>query len=255
MAANMTSAGRAPISVVLATCNGERFLADQLASILAECGPDDEVLILDDGSRDGTLAILEGFRDGRLRIERNVRNLGPKRTFGRGLAMARHGTIFLADQDDLWLPGRIAVMLAALDDARADVVFTNATYIDADGHPVSFPMPPLIASQSRDRLGNLMRIFLGRAGYYGCAMALRADFRALLLPIPRVMESHDLWIALVANAVGRLVHLDAVTLQRRIHGSNVSVIRRRLPDRVQARVRFAVALGLGCVRRLWRASV
>ena len=49
MAANMTSAGRAPISVVLATYNGERFLADQLASILAECGPDDEVLILDDG--------------------------------------------------------------------------------------------------------------------------------------------------------------------------------------------------------------
>lgn len=246
---------RRPISVVLATYNGERFIAEQLASILSECGSDDEVLVVDDGSCDATLAIVEGFRDVRVRVERNSRNLGPQRTFGRALGMARYDTIFMSDQDDVWIPGRVAAMLRALDAMHADVVASNSEYVDAARRPIPFPMPPLRENQSANRLGNLRRIFAGRAGYYGCAMALRADLLRLVLPIPWFMESHDLWISLVANTLGRMVHLEDATLERRIHGSNVSVVSRPIALRLMARVRFTAAVALAISRRLRRGTL
>lgn len=245
----MTAATRRPISVCLATYNGERYVAEQLASILAECQSDDEIIVVDDGSRDRTLAIIAEFADPRVQVLVNPVNLGPQQTFGRALALARHGTIFMSDQDDVWVPGRVAAMLAALESSGADLLASNSRYVDGLGNPIPFPMPPLLASQSADRLGNIARIFRGRAGYYGCAIALRAEFRRLVLPVPRFMESHDLWMALVANAVGQVVHLEAVTLNRRIHGQNVSVVRRPVGRRVAARVRFAVALLVAAVRR------
>ncbi|HEX7396891.1 MAG TPA: glycosyltransferase, partial [Propionibacteriaceae bacterium] len=98
------SQGRTPISVCMATYNGARYLRLQLDSILDQLGPDDELLVQDDGSSDDTPEIIRSYDDPRIQLVANERNLGVIATFERCLARARHDIVFLADQDDEWLP-------------------------------------------------------------------------------------------------------------------------------------------------------
>lgn len=226
----------------MATYNGARFLEVQLASILRELQPTDELVVVDDGSSDGTIALIESFMDLRITILRNSRNLGPPASFARAISVATGDVIMLADQDDEWVPGRVEALIEALRVPGVLLVSSNSEYVDADGRPVEFPMPPLRARDSDRRLRNIARIFAGRIGYYGCAMAFRRPLKALVLPIPRYVEAHDLWIAMAANLRGVNAHLETITLRRRIHGENASIMRRPLARKLLARVRFARGL-------------
>lgn len=237
----MTST-RPRVSVCMATYNGTRFLEEQVRSILEQLGPDDELVAVDDRSTDGTVAMLRAFGDPRIQVHENERNRRAPATFARAISLARGEIILLADQDDAWLPGRVDALVAALAAPGVAVVASNSEYVDAEGRPVAFPMPPLDARDSRRRLVNVGRIYTGRAAYYGCAMAFRASFRRVLLPLPRYVEAHDLWTAMAGNLAGAIVHLDRATLRRRIHGNNASVIVRPLYRKLWARVKFTAGL-------------
>jgi glycosyltransferase involved in cell wall biosynthesis len=226
----------------MATYNGVRFLRPQMASILSELEPGDEVIVVDDCSSDDTVAMLESFGDPRIRIQRNAANVGPQATFDRSIGLAANDIIMMADQDDVWIPGRVAAMVRTLEETGAALVSSNSEYIDADGAAVTFPMPPLRAEDSRRYLLNIVRVFTGRAAYCGCSMAFSRSLRRVVLPIPRYVESHDLWIATAANLTRANAHLEMRTLQRRIHGGNVSVIQRGLTRKVWARAKFGLAL-------------
>jgi len=230
------------LSVCMATYNGAAYLAEQLESILSQLGPDDEVVVVDDGSRDDTVALLQSWGDTRLQVHRNERNLRHVRTFERAMRLARGQVIFLADQDDVWLPGRVSRMLQALQISGAAVVAGNFSHIDPQGQPMQFQAHRLRAADSRRGAVNIAGIFAGRRSYFGCAMALRRDFLNLALPIPAFVESHDLWIAQLANAAGVIVHLDEDTLARRIHAHNVTRSNRPMRRKLHSRWLFARAL-------------
>ena len=91
------------VSVVMAVYNGQRFLRQQVESVLAQLQPGDELIVVDDGSTDGSLAFLNGVDSPAVRILANPRNLGVAGTFERGLRLATHEYIFLCDQDDVCL--------------------------------------------------------------------------------------------------------------------------------------------------------
>ncbi len=230
------------MSVCMATYNGTRFLREQLDSILPQLGPDDELVVVDDHSSDGTVGLLRSYGDARIRVHVNERNLRAPASFARSIALARGEVIVLADQDDTWLAGRVDALVAALDAPGIVAVASNSDYVDATGRPVAFPMPPLAATDSRRHVANLARIYAGRAAYYGCAMAFRASFRSVLLPMPRYVEAHDLWTAMAANLAGGIAHMERATLRRRIHGNNASVIVRPLHRKLWARVKFTLSL-------------
>jgi glycosyltransferase involved in cell wall biosynthesis len=200
----------------MAAYQGAAYIEEQIGSLLAQLGPDDELVVVDDASQDATAERVASFEDPRVRLVRNESNRGYVRTFERALELARGDYLFLADQDDVWLPGRLDAMLAALRE-RA-VVSTSVAIL---GQPLDPPAFRLRARDSGRHLANIFAVMIGYRPYTGCAMALRRDILASVLPIPPfVFESHDLWLALVANTHGQNVHLEAPSVARRLHDAN-----------------------------------
>src|SRR5579863_7982285 len=126
------------ISVCMATYNGERFIHEQLESILGQLEDDDEVVIVDDASTDGTVHLAEEFRDKRIRILRRDRNRGVLQTFERALKEAAGEIIFLADQDDVWRSDKVSKIMS-LFSARPDLslVLSDSCVVDSRGNITS----------------------------------------------------------------------------------------------------------------------
>jgi len=218
------------VSVCMAAYNGSLYILDQIRSILSELHPQDEIVIVDDASVDGTAEIVAGIEDSRVRLVRQERNLGYVRTFEHALRVARGDVVFLADQDDLWVPGRRAALLGGLK--SGGVAASNLSLLPDDA-PLRSPVtgrPWMLrsSSSSAQKLKNELRILSGVAPYFGCAMAIDRESLGKVLPFPAYLtESHDLWIATVANEEGILHHVEDVTVRRRIHADNASTSRPR----------------------------
>ncbi|WP_084252806.1 glycosyltransferase [Devriesea agamarum] len=211
------------ISVCMAAWNGEKYIGEQLTSILDQLGPNDEVIVVDDCSSDHTADVVDSIDDSRIRLIRAERNAGYVKTFERAMKLAQGEYVLLSDQDDVWLPGRAELMVAAL--SRRDVVATNLTTL---GGPDAIPGPygqsdwHLRAADSTRHLRNILGILAGNRPYYGCAMGVhRRALERGALPFPAwLTESHDLWLALYANVFGSLTHCEERSLARRYHDSN-----------------------------------
>ncbi|MGH7106714.1 MAG: glycosyltransferase, partial [Acetobacteraceae bacterium] len=119
-------------SVVLATCQGEPFLLAQLEGILSQLSAEDEVIISDDNSTDGTLAVVRGISDPRIQVIANTKRVGYVANFERAIARARGEVIFFSDQDDIWLPNKVAEFDSAL--SRTDCVASDAIVVDEELH-------------------------------------------------------------------------------------------------------------------------
>jgi hypothetical protein len=167
------------------------------------------------------------------------------------MQLARKDFVFLSDQDDIWMPGRVSLMQRRLVEAEASVVSSNFKWIAANDDPIDVPYDGVASGDSRRHLKNIIDIFIGKTNYYGCAMALRREFVPVIMPIPRFVESHDLWIALASNLAGSNVHIDDKTLLKRKHGSNVTstLSTRSLYRKIKSRVIFALSLVVLCGRR------
>jgi glycosyltransferase involved in cell wall biosynthesis len=232
-------------SVCMATYRGAAFVEEQIASILAELGADDELVIVDDASPDATADVIGRIGDPRIRLVRAGTNRGYVRTFEEAVRRSRGEYIFLSDQDDIWIPGRLDLMLAALSESQ--VVASNFDMLGGGPRPW---IPRLRSADSRRRLANLAGILVGYRAYYGCGMAFRRETARLFTPIPPyVRESHDLWLAICGNIAGSVTHLDQSTLYRRLHEENQTPAGfRSLPKILSARI-LLVRLMVEAVRR------
>lgn len=216
--------GGPDVSVCMATYNGAAYVEEQLASVLAQLGHEDEVVVVDDGSSDDTVARLRAVGDRRVRILELDHNSGYVRAFEQALAQARGRHLLLCDQDDLWTPGRVTAMVEAL--ANAQVVAANLGTL---GGPPRIRGPygqadwRLRAAQSRHHRANILGILVSNRPYFGSAMGLRREALTRILPFPAfLVESHDLWIALYGNVARSIAHLEFRSVDRRFHAANAS---------------------------------
>jgi glycosyltransferase involved in cell wall biosynthesis len=211
------------LSVAMAAFNGERFIAQQLISILSQLDARDEVVVVDDASTDGTLNVISSLQDSRIRLLRNERNAGVFAAFERALGATRGDIVFLSDQDDVWLPGKVAEAKARFArDAAVQLVLSDAEVIDEQGRVTA---PSFMASR-----GGFQASFaatLVRNRYLGCTMALRRALLDIALPIPRDVPMHDMWFGSLAVLQGRVDYIDRPLVQYRRHGGNVSPARRQ----------------------------
>lgn len=229
-------------SICMATYNGSSYLKPQINSILSQMRDGDELVILDDVSQDDTLSVLQSFSGPNVRIYRNTKNLGHVQTFSKALSLATQPFIIMADQDDIWVDGRLDKMRNALSRPDVWLVSTNFSCIDSDGKSIVFTHPSLDASDSKKYFSNIVKILTGRVGYYGSAMAFKKELSYLVLPIPVYVEVHDHWISIAANLLGKNLHLNDKTLYRRIHGNNLSMVKRPLLRRFWGRVLSLISL-------------
>lgn len=243
---------RAEVSVCIATYNGANYLAEQIESIVQQLDLNDEIVIVDDASTDNTLAIIKSFVDDRIRIYVNDCNCGHVLTFGRALSLASKDIILLSDQDDIWISGRVDHLLEELIESRCNLVSSNFDMVDGAGLPL-VNQKRLKKADSRRALSNIIGIFSGNKPYYGCTMALRKRLLDVALPIPSFVESHDLWLALIVNITMTNCHSDTSTLVRRVHGKNLTPVKRRaLLKIVFSRIKLLTCLVVIIFRLLFR---
>ena len=116
------------VSVCMATYNGEKFIKKQLVSILDELDQHDELVIVDDCSKDQTVQIIKSFNDNRIKLYINNINHREVFSFNKAISFSKNRYIFLSDQDDIWIKGRVLKMKKKLKNCH--LVSSNFTWID-----------------------------------------------------------------------------------------------------------------------------
>jgi glycosyltransferase involved in cell wall biosynthesis len=185
--------------------------------------------------------VLRSFADPRIKIHPNERNRGHVYSFSRVLSLAANELIVMADQDDIWIPGRLERMRQALASSGNLLLSSNSAFIDAAGRPTHYDCEGVRSELSKRHVANIVSIFVGRRRYYGCAMAMHRRLNDIVLPMPAYVESHDLWIAMAANMARSNLHLEENTLLRRLHGHNASVLSRPLSAKLWSRAIFLIS--------------
>lgn len=122
------------ISVALCTYNGEKFIEEQVQSILRQTKAVDEIVVCDDGSKDVTLEIVRKIAEAsvaEIRIYTNDKPLGVKENFRKAIELCMGDYVFLSDQDDIWLPHKVETIMNWFDaHPNKSVVFTDAYLVD-----------------------------------------------------------------------------------------------------------------------------
>lgn len=202
------------ISVCLATYNGEKYLREQLDSILCQLSESDEIIISDDGSSDSTLEIIQQYNDYRIQFYNHDAPHGVIHNFENALRHASGDYIFLSDQDDVWESNKVELCIKLLQDNIC--VVHNAKIIDGNGivkHKSFF-------SLRKSKSGYWNNIW--RNSYLGCCMCFKRELLDHLLPIPKNVEMHDRWVGLIAQMYGNVSFEEKCLIGYRVHGNNVS---------------------------------
>ena len=203
------------ISVCMATYNGERYIAEQVESIMCQLSIDDELIVVDDQSSDRTIEILEGFNDVRIKISVNEINLGVVKTFENAIYKSSGEIIILADQDDVWLPDKVEFVKNILSISQEPLVITDA-YIFTD----KIVKIETFFEYRRSKSGffaNLMR-----NSFIGCCIAFKSNLKSEILPFPTAIPMHDQWIGLIAELNGGAIFSTGRYVAYRRHDKNVT---------------------------------
>lgn len=226
-------------SICIATYNGGKYLGQQLESIVKQLGKDDEIVIVDDCSSDDTLEIVKSFNDNRIKIYQNQINLKHVKSFERAISLSKNQLIFLCDQDDIWVDERLEIFANNFaENPLVSVIASNFYCIDEDNRIFENSLNKVSPGDSFSYTKNIRHIFLGKIGYFGCAMAFRREILSIILPIPHYVEAHDLWIAMAGNLQRANLHIDKKTLYHRLHKNNASDLKRSLYKKLVARMNY-----------------
>lgn len=207
--------GNQGISVVMCTYNGEKFIDEQVRSIVQQTLQPMEIIIVDDVSTDSTWQKLQYWQQQApiIQLYRNEHNLGYNRNFEKAIQLAKGGLIALSDQDDVWMPEKLEKLLPCFNDPA--VVLAHSRSVRLEDGKLDFHKANLQYQFS----GNDTRKLL----FFNQMMGHDAMFRTSLLPhiipIPERM-SYDWWIAVVATCYGTVAGVPDFLVHHRIHGSN-----------------------------------
>ncbi|HEY6838480.1 MAG TPA: glycosyltransferase [Geobacteraceae bacterium] len=231
------------LSVCMATRNGEKHLRRQLETILPQLDPGDEVVISDDSSTDATLDIIADFRDNRIRLFPGNSFFSPVFNFENALRMATGDVIALADQDDVWLDNKVAVIREKFRTPPHPVYL-----VALDGW--------IAAEEEGDIVGGIFEQLKAGAGFFrnmfanryqGCCLAFSRGLLDVALPFPRRIPMHDMWLGMVAEMFGETEFVAEKTIIYRKHAASLTDFRIRFAPRQQIVWRFLLLTAL--VRR------
>lgn len=217
--------------VILCTYNGRRFLEEQIRSILDQTVPVDRIRIYDDQSSDGTVEFLNEVISSlyindaeKIKISINDSNLGYARNFCRGIMNAAEDIIFLCDQDDVWEPDKVEVLLSLFEKFEPDMVFSDGALIDQFGRAMKGPSVLRCYGLRDDQVSsfhaNAFERLLKRNYINGAASAIRRTAAQRALPLPCDMP-HDFWLAIWCSLHKGVVATPRKLYRYRQHGNNV----------------------------------
>lgn len=221
-------------SVVIATYNGEKYIKDQLKSILDQLNIDDEVIISDSNSADSTLSIIRDFDDKRIKIysfnppdnkfsEFNIINK-IRLSFINGLRYAKGDIIFLADQDDIWEMNKVEECEKELNLNNLCLLVHSCSIINSDGEKL---LDNSYGVFSKPKISFLQTLI--RSPFQGCCMVFNRVLLNEILCNSDIVSSINLshdhaisYFALTKFGKEKIKLLNKPLIRYRRHGSNVS---------------------------------
>ena len=203
------------ISVCIATYNGERYIRQQIESIVCQLNVDDEIIVSDDGSTDGTLDIVKGIGDKRIKIIEGPGRKSPILNFECALKASKGDFIFLSDQDDVWKPDKVEICMEWLKIYHC--VVSDAEVTDNRLKPL-YPSLYDIMQVKQTRIYNT----IWKNGYTGCCMAFRRNVLEASLPFPKNIPMHDIWIGNVAAYKYNVIFIPDRLIHFRRHENTIS---------------------------------
>lgn len=199
------------ISVALCTYNGEKYIREELESIIGQSYKNLEIIIVDDVSTDNTFDIVSDYSksDNRVKCYQNEVNLGFNKNFEKALTLTTGNYIAISDQDDVWLPDKLQLLLDNIKDNW--LIFSNSSYIGdkTQGKLLkNFRLPA-------DYKGILLRNHVT-----GHTAMLNRSFLNFVLPFPQ-KGYYDWWIGFVASYHNKIGFLDEALTLYRVHAESV----------------------------------
>ncbi|MBQ4632450.1 MAG: glycosyltransferase family 2 protein [Prevotella sp.] len=224
------------VSIVMATYNGERYLKEQLDSILNQSVQNFELIICDDCSTDRTLDILNEYseRDKRISIFPNNINIGVKRNFERGISLSNCDLIAFSDQDDIWRHDHIELLMNTIGDKM--MACGNSDMIYEDGTPMGMTLSYQDAFDyiPKNDLYKAMTIILFRNPFQGASMMIRKELFIQAGPVPENVGFHDEWLAAYASFYGGINYIKESLLKYRRLSSSVTGIKNKRRNKILA---------------------
>lgn len=211
---------RLKVSVAMAVYNGEKFLRDQLDSILNQLQEEDEIVVSLDPSEDNTSYILREYhrKDSRVKVCYG-RGQGVVKNFENAILHCKNDIVFLSDQDDVWIEGKVNKVLAEFSDEKIICVLHDSYIVDKELNILQ----PSFFKVRRCRTGIIKNVI--RNSYIGCCMAFRRKYIKKILPFPEKIPMHDQWIGLCCEYYGKVKVLPIPLVKYRRHDSNVSELK------------------------------
>ncbi len=199
------------VAVLISTYNGEKYLAEQLDSILSQTYQNIEIVIRDDGSKDSTIAIIEGYqkKHSNILLEKGE-NVGFLKSFFSLLQFENADYYAFCDQDDIWVENKVELAVEALskaDETKPNMVFGNSDYYDENMNFV--------------RKGEEHKTFSFRNSLYECVaqgmtMTINETARRMILEhIPEKCLFHDWWTYMICSGNGNVFYNDVTTVKYR----------------------------------------
>ncbi len=207
------------VSIAIATYNGEKFLQEQLDSIINQTYENLEIIISDDCSTDGTIELIQQYKDQDKRITfyQNEKNLGFVKNFEKAISFCNGEYIALSDQDDIWKSNKIEVYLNQIEENI--LIYSNAIVIDKDSNESGKKLFPDAIKLCKGKLNN---VFLLDNIVSGNTMMFKKELVKYILPFPSKITYHDFWISFVASTYGTIKYTEESMTYYRRHTQQVT---------------------------------
>ncbi len=222
------------ISVAMATYNGEKYIEEQIISILNQLSESDELVISDDNSTDFTTAKIAGFS----KIDKRIKLLkGPSKgvvkNFENAINNCKNELIFLSDQDDIWDKNKISILSSCFKENNYDLILHNARILYDDNKKDV----ELFFDKRGCRKGIIKNI--AKNSYMGCCMVFKNEMKNYFLPFPKYIPMHDQWIGILCEKYGHVLFLDTPLIFYRRHANNAS---NETPSSIITRLKWRLTL-------------
>lgn len=206
------------VSISLCTYNGERFLVEQIDSILDQTYKNFELVIVDDNSTDGTIQIISNYLPHpKIRLYRNDTNLGYAANFSKAITFCDGDLIALSDQDDVWMPEKIESLVEKLGSYSG--LYHDSNFVDAHGNLTGLKLSDKVHFVSGKSPESLL-LYNYIAGH---TFMFRREVLEQALPIPKGIY-HDWWLAFVCMNLDGLNFIQKPLVNYRIHELNQTVL-------------------------------
>ena len=204
------------VAILLSTYNGEKYVIDQIHSIMTQTYKNIILIIRDDGSTDKTVRLVKEYMQGHDNIKLiEGRNLGFIKSFFELLKAEQADYYAYCDQDDVWLPEKISTAvnsLNILDNDYPNMEFSNSDYYDAE--------MKLIAPGEKGKKYSFLNS-LYECCSQGMTMVINQKTKDYILDyVPEKVFFHDWWTYMICAGMGQIVYDDVTTVKYRRTGKN-----------------------------------